>query len=181
MSASFGGMSDSEPGISPLGTPVECMCECDAMAPCLRFGSLHRSLCHPSSRRVLLAAALRCASVHCPSAICSVRPSPRRPGVDISMNTHLKNVKLTLKNKNPTTLDSLSIRGNTVRYFLLPDSLNLDALLVDDTKKKPAGAWNAKPADMEAVQARDSLVVRNCSPRRNALTDSSLCCVTRLL
>lgn len=54
------------------------------------------------------------------------------------MNTHLKNVKLTLKNKNPTTLDSLSIRGNTVRYFLLPDSLNLDALLVDDTKKKPA-------------------------------------------
>lgn len=59
-------------------------------------------------------------------------------GVDISMNTHLKNVKLTLKNKNPTALDSLSIRGNTVRYFLLPDSLNLDALLVDDTKKKVA-------------------------------------------
>jgi hypothetical protein len=60
-------------------------------------------------------------------------------GVDISMNTHLKNVKLTLKNKNPQTLDSLSIRGNTVRYFILPDSLNLDALLVDDTKKKAAG------------------------------------------
>ena len=55
------------------------------------------------------------------------------------MNTHLKNVKLTLKNKNPTSLDSLSIRGNTVRYFLLPDSLNLDALLVDDTKKKAPG------------------------------------------
>lgn len=34
---------------------------------------------------------------------------------------------------------------------------------------------------MEAAQARDSLVVRNCSPRRNALTDSSLCCLTRLL
>lgn len=60
-------------------------------------------------------------------------------GVDISMNTHLKNVKLTLKGKNTTILDSLSIRGNTVRYFLLPDSLNLDALLVDDTKKKPVG------------------------------------------
>lgn len=59
-------------------------------------------------------------------------------GVDISMNTHLKNVKLTLKGKNPTSLDSLSIRGNTVRYFLLPDSLNLDALLVDDSKKKAA-------------------------------------------
>jgi small nuclear ribonucleoprotein D1 len=70
-------------------------------------------------------------------------------GVDISMNTHLKNVKLTLKNKNPTTLDSLSIRGNTVRYFLLPDSLNLDALLVDDSKKKPAGQKN-RPAQSVA-------------------------------
>lgn len=67
------------------------------------------------------------------------------------MNTHLKNVKLTLKNKNPTTLDSLSIRGNTVRYFLLPDSLNLDALLVDDTKKKPAGACKAETIKMEAA------------------------------
>ena len=61
-------------------------------------------------------------------------------GVDISMNTHLKNVKLTLKGKNPTSLDSLSVRGNTVRYFLLPDSLNLDALLVDETKKKAPAA-----------------------------------------
>lgn len=64
-------------------------------------------------------------------------------GVDVSMNTHLKNVKLTLKNRNPVTLDSLSIRGNTVRYFILPDSLNLDALLVDDTKKPSATAGTA--------------------------------------
>jgi len=27
------------------------------------------------------------------------------------------------------------VRGNTIRCFLLPDSLNLDALLVDDTPK----------------------------------------------
>jgi len=61
-------------------------------------------------------------------------------GVDMSMNTHLKAVKLTLKNKNPVNLDTLSIRGNNIRYFILPDTLNLDTLLVADTpkaKKKP--------------------------------------------
>ncbi len=58
------------------------------------------------------------------------------------MNTHLRNVKLTLKGKTATNLESLSIRGNTIRYYLLPDSLNLDALLEDDTKKR-AGKNNA--------------------------------------
>eukprot|EP00223_Ostreococcus_mediterraneus_P005201 CAMPEP_0174579892 /NCGR_PEP_ID=MMETSP0929-20130131/1872_1 /TAXON_ID=548131 ORGANISM="Ostreococcus mediterraneus, Strain clade-D-RCC2572" /NCGR_SAMPLE_ID=MMETSP0929 /ASSEMBLY_ACC=CAM_ASM_000573 /LENGTH=132 /DNA_ID=CAMNT_0015761297 /DNA_START=177 /DNA_END=576 /DNA_ORIENTATION=+ len=57
-------------------------------------------------------------------------------GVDVSMNTHLKQVKLTLKGKNPVTMDHLSVRGNTIRYYILPDSLNLDTLLVDDTPKQ---------------------------------------------
>jgi len=66
-------------------------------------------------------------------------------GVDMSMNTHLKSVKMTLKNKNPVHLDSLSIRGNNVRYFILPESLNLDALLVDTAKKqKPAAAGRGR-------------------------------------
>ena len=56
-------------------------------------------------------------------------------GVDICMNTHMKSVKLTLKGKNPVKLDHLSVRGNNIRYYLLPDSLNLDTLLVDDTPK----------------------------------------------
>jgi small nuclear ribonucleoprotein D1 len=57
----------------------------------------------------------------------------------MSMNTHLKTVKMTLKGKNPVTLDSLSIRGSNVRYYILPDSLNLDTLLVDDApKNKPS-------------------------------------------
>ena len=51
------------------------------------------------------------------------------------MNTHLKSVKMTLKNKDPVQLDTLSIRGNNVRYFILPDSLPLDTLLIDDTPK----------------------------------------------
>lgn len=65
-------------------------------------------------------------------------------GVDISMNTHLKTVKLTLKGKNPVTMDHLSVRGNNIRYYILPDSLNLETLLVEETprvkpKKPTAG------------------------------------------
>jgi len=59
-------------------------------------------------------------------------------GVDIAMNTHLKTVKMTVKGKNPVNLPSLSIRGNNIRYFILPDSLNLDTLLQDDAPKRKA-------------------------------------------
>lgn len=52
------------------------------------------------------------------------------------MNTHLKTVKMTVKGKNMISLDSLSIRGSNIRYFILPDSLNLDTLLIDDTPKQ---------------------------------------------
>merc|ERR1711990_858112 len=66
-------------------------------------------------------------------------------GVDNSMNTHLKSVKMTVKNRDPCNLDTLSIRGNNIRMYILPDTLNLDTLLVDDgpknkpTKPRPEG------------------------------------------
>ncbi|PZC73208.1 small nuclear ribonucleoprotein Sm D1 [Helicoverpa armigera] len=56
-------------------------------------------------------------------------------GVDVAMNTHLKAVKVTLKNKEELQLETLSIRGNNIRYYLLPDSLPLETLLIDDTPK----------------------------------------------
>jgi len=62
-------------------------------------------------------------------------------GVDVSMNTHLKVVKMTPRGGNAMSLDTLSIRGNNIRYYLLPDSLNLDTLLAFDEaprKKKTA-------------------------------------------
>jgi len=46
-------------------------------------------------------------------------------GVDISMNTHLKAVKLTVKGRETIALDHITIRGNNIRYFLLPESLQL--------------------------------------------------------
>ena len=57
-------------------------------------------------------------------------------GVDVAMNTHLKTVKMTPpKGAAPVSLESLSIRGNNIRYFILPDALPLETLLVDDTPK----------------------------------------------
>ncbi|XP_025408483.1 small nuclear ribonucleoprotein Sm D1-like [Sipha flava] len=56
-------------------------------------------------------------------------------GVDAAMNTHLKAVKMTVRNQQPILYETLSIRGNNIRYFILPDSLTLETLLVDDAPK----------------------------------------------
>ena len=69
---------------------------------------------------------------------CSVETSWCCAGVDMSMNTHLKSVKMTLKGREPVSLDSLSLRGNNIRYYILPESLPLDTLLIDDTPRKKA-------------------------------------------
>lgn len=51
------------------------------------------------------------------------------------MNTHLKSVRLSVKGRETIALEHLTIRGNNIRYFLLPESLPLETLLVDDTPK----------------------------------------------
>jgi len=42
---------------------------------------------------------------------------------------------MTVRGREPQALDTLAIRGNNVRYFILPDSLPLDTLLIDDAPK----------------------------------------------
>ncbi|KAG6004858.1 mRNA splicing protein smd1 [Claviceps pusilla] len=55
--------------------------------------------------------------------------------VSPQMNTALRNVKMTAKGQDPIHLDTMNIRGSTIRYFILPDSLPLDTLLIDDAPK----------------------------------------------
>eukprot|EP00441_Pelagodinium_beii_P021638 CAMPEP_0197657906 /NCGR_PEP_ID=MMETSP1338-20131121/44915_1 /TAXON_ID=43686 ORGANISM="Pelagodinium beii, Strain RCC1491" /NCGR_SAMPLE_ID=MMETSP1338 /ASSEMBLY_ACC=CAM_ASM_000754 /LENGTH=139 /DNA_ID=CAMNT_0043234383 /DNA_START=99 /DNA_END=515 /DNA_ORIENTATION=+ len=80
-------------------------------------------------------------------------------GVDMSMNAHMKNIKFTVKGKPPVSMDHLTIRGNNIRYVILPDSIPLDTLLVDDSKRLPkaksAGAGEAGE-EAEAVVPRRS-------------------------
>ncbi|KAL1899695.1 Sm snRNP core protein Smd1 [Ceratocystis pirilliformis] len=55
--------------------------------------------------------------------------------VSPQMNTAMRNVRMTISGQEPLSLDSMNIRGSTIRYFLLPDSLPLDTLLIDDAPK----------------------------------------------
>ncbi|CAI5442472.1 unnamed protein product [Caenorhabditis angaria] len=64
-------------------------------------------------------------------------------GVDVAMNTHLRAVSMSLKNRDPVKLDTLSVRGNNIRYIILPDPLSLDTLLIDDEPRKKAARARA--------------------------------------
>ncbi|KAF2266191.1 Sm-like ribonucleoprotein [Lojkania enalia] len=55
--------------------------------------------------------------------------------VSPKMNCALRAVKLTVKNRETVALDAMTVRGSTIRYMILPDSLPLDTLLIDDAPK----------------------------------------------
>jgi small nuclear ribonucleoprotein D1 len=55
--------------------------------------------------------------------------------VSPQMNTALRTVKMTQRGRDPISLDTINLRGSTIRYFILPDALPLDTLLIDDTPK----------------------------------------------
>eukprot|EP00439_Symbiodinium_sp_Y106_P064367 s1141_g10.t1 len=73
--------------------------------------------------------------------------------VDTSMNTHLKQVRVTVRHKNPVNMAFLSIRGANIRYVILPEHADLNFLLIDDAPKQnppkyPAGSKKAKKASL---------------------------------
>lgn len=69
------------------------------------------------------------------------------------MNTALRTVKMTPKGREPISLDTINIRGSTIRYYILPDSLPLDTLLVDD-QPKPRNKARKEVADRGARGGR---------------------------
>eukprot|EP00591_Stephanopyxis_turris_P009260 CAMPEP_0195513372 /NCGR_PEP_ID=MMETSP0794_2-20130614/5038_1 /TAXON_ID=515487 /ORGANISM="Stephanopyxis turris, Strain CCMP 815" /LENGTH=85 /DNA_ID=CAMNT_0040641365 /DNA_START=13 /DNA_END=268 /DNA_ORIENTATION=- len=82
------------------------------------------------------------------------------------MNCHLAAVKMTVKGSNPKSLEALCIRGNNIRYVILPDSLNLDSLLVDDTPKQNPAKAGATAAvgvgvDVGAAEAEAAVAVKS--------------------
>jgi len=51
------------------------------------------------------------------------------------MNTALRNVQMTVKYQVTLKLEKMNVRGSTIRHYILPDSLPLDTLLIDDSVK----------------------------------------------
>jgi len=67
------------------------------------------------------------------------------------MNTALRAVKMTPKGRDTINLDTINIRGSTIRYYILPDSLPLDRLLIDDAPK-PKNKARKEAADRGGVR-----------------------------
>lgn len=57
-------------------------------------------------------------------------------GVDMQMNIHLKNVKITYRSKQPVSMQFLTLRGHSIRCVVLPESIPLDTLLNDEAPKR---------------------------------------------
>merc|ERR1711878_84984 len=75
-------------------------------------------------------------------------------GVDVAMNTHLKAVKMTIKNRDPVQLETLSVRGNNIRYYILPENLPPETLLVDDGLKKKKDKGRGRGGGPAGVRGR---------------------------
>jgi small nuclear ribonucleoprotein D1 len=85
-------------------------------------------------------------------------------GVDVSMNIHLKSVRI-IKSKTPKSkktskdsestqtpstepaplLEAMSIRGNNIRMIILPEHLQLENYLIDDVPKANKTGGQAVP------------------------------------
>ncbi|KAL9005410.1 MAG: hypothetical protein Q9188_001804 [Gyalolechia gomerana] len=115
--------------VSANGRPLRFLMKCanETVTIELKNGVWHKlPICGPSPFPFV-----KC-SLRCPlgtilhGTITSVSPQ---------MNTALRAVKMTPKGRDPISLDTINIRGSTIRYYILPDSLPLDTLLIDDAPK----------------------------------------------
>lgn len=75
-------------------------------------------------------------------------------GVDVSMNTHLKGVRMTMKGSDPVEMDHLTVRGNNIRYFFLPESVPLENLLIDDSVSTKKVVTNTRSNKVSTKQKK---------------------------
>ncbi len=82
------------------------------------------------------------------------------------MNIHMKAVKLTVKGRETVAMDHLTIRGNNIRYVVLPESLPIDTLLADDAPKiKQKAITSIKAKARPYVPRTDRSLERSSLPR----------------
>ncbi|KAF7369090.1 Small nuclear ribonucleoprotein Sm D1 [Mycena venus] len=86
------------------------------------------------------------------------------PGVDMQLNTHLKTVKSPHATATPRPLHALSIRGNKLCYFVLPDVLLLDT---DEPDKRTGnrGVYTAYPTGVGPRELKSSNPVQQAAHR----------------
>ncbi|KAF6014485.1 hypothetical protein HII13_000830 [Brettanomyces bruxellensis] len=70
-----------------------------------------------------------------------------------SMNMNLKNVRMTLKDRNPKELEFVNIRGNQVRLVILPDELDVDRVLAKSISQPKVNPSTERPS---AVKERNT-------------------------
>uniref|UniRef100_A0A4X1UFT0 Uncharacterized protein n=1 Tax=Sus scrofa TaxID=9823 RepID=A0A4X1UFT0_PIG len=70
---------------------------------------------------------------------------------------------MTLKNRESVQLQTLSIPGNNIRYFTLPDSLPLDTLLVDIEPKVKSKKEKLLQEEAEDEEEKEGVLGNNVS------------------
>lgn len=64
--------------------------------------------------------------------------------VDANMNTYMSHAKITSKGKNPVEVEEYMVRGGTIRYIIMPESLNTYDVLKQASSSKKGPASKAK-------------------------------------
>ncbi|CDR36654.1 CYFA0S01e03334g1_1 [Cyberlindnera fabianii] len=80
--------------------------------------------------------------------------------VSPTMNITLKKVKMTLRHRDPVSVDFINIRGNNVRQVILPDAINLDLLLQDTSSVSTGSSGAGKKRKAEALGQSNKRVRR---------------------
>jgi small nuclear ribonucleoprotein D1 len=73
-------------------------------------------------------------------------------GMDVAMNTHMEDVTCIMPQRQTVLLKKLSIRGSTIRQFILPDQLNVDAILETLQKQAIVNTERAKQQQQQQQQ-----------------------------
>lgn len=73
-----------------------------------------------------------------------------------NMNTVLKDAKMTVPHEEPASMDTITLRGSTIRHYILPETLPLDTMIKPETRR----AQHTRPAPASTTRGRGSTLAR---------------------